>query len=250
MPQVNRDVLAQLAPTGVLRAGVNLGNPLLVTGRTPAGDPTGVAPDLAAALAAALGVEVRYVGYASPSAVAQAAGQGHWDIALIGVEPARAREIDFTAAYVEIEATYLVPAGSPILSIAEVDAPGVRIAVAGGSAYCLWLERSLRYATLCTAESLPGAVELFARGGMDALAGLRTGLLGDVASLPGARVLDGRFCVVQQGIGIAKGNPDGLGYLRRFVEHAKASGLVADLIARHGATGLLVAPVDQGPDQP
>lgn len=235
------DVLAQLAPTGVLRVGINLGNPLLVTGRTATGDPCGVAPDLGVAVAAALGVEVRYVSFASPSAVADAVGTGGWDIALIGAEPQRARRIDFTAAYVEIEATYLVRAGSPVEVIADVDAPGVRIAVTGGAAYCLWLERSLRHATLVTADSLPAAVELFAVGQADVLGGLRTALLGDAARFPGARVLDGRFSVVQQAIGTAKGNPAGLGFLQAFVTDATASGLVADLIARHGVTGLLVA---------
>ena len=231
----------QLAPTGVLRAGINLGNPLLVTGRTPGGDPSGVAPDMAAAVAAALGVAVSYVGFASPTAVADAAGHERWDIALIGAEPQRAERIDFTAAYVEIEATYLVPAGSAITAIDEVDAPGMRIAVTGGAAYCLWLERNLRHATLLTAGSLPAAVEAFERDGLDALAGLRTALEADVARFPGARVLDGRFSAVQQAIGTAKGNEAGLAFLDAFVARATASGLVAALIEKHRAVGLLVA---------
>ncbi|MCW2605066.1 MAG: amino acid transporter substrate-binding protein [Pseudonocardiales bacterium] len=231
----------QLAPTGVLRAGINLGNPLLVTGRGPHGEPTGVAPDLAAAAAAALGLQVQYIPFPTPSAVAEAAGQDRWDIALIGAEPQRAERVDFTAAYAEIEATYLVPDGSPIRSIAEVDAPGVRVAVTGGAAYCLWLERNLRHATLVTADSLPGAVDVFTRDGLEALAGLRTALVADVGRFPGARVLEGRFATVQQAIGTAKGNRAGSAFLDRFVEDAKASGLVSELITRHGATGLVVA---------
>ncbi|MBP6816088.1 MAG: transporter substrate-binding domain-containing protein, partial [Burkholderiaceae bacterium] len=123
-------VVSQLAPTGVLRAGINLSNFLLVTGRTPAGDPAGVSPDMAAAIAADLGVPLRLVPYKSPGELADAAGTGAWDIGLIGAEPARAEKIAFTPAYVEIEATYLVPAGSPLQSVAEVDRTGVRIAVA------------------------------------------------------------------------------------------------------------------------
>lgn len=241
----------ELAPAGVLRAGINLGNPLLVTGRGPAGEPTGVAPDVAAAAAAALGVPVDYVQYPSPSAVAQDAAQGRWDIALIGAEPQRALRIDFTDAYAEIEATYLVRAGSALQAIEDVDRPGVRIAVAGGAAYCLWLERNLRHATLVTAGSLAGAARLFEADGpdsVDALAGLRTALLADAARLPGSRVLPGRFSVVQQSIGAAKGNPAGLRFLRGFVHEATASGLVADLIDRHGVPGLLVPSIgDNGP---
>lgn len=237
---VARTVLDQLAPTGVLRAGVNLANPLLVTGADAGGAPAGVAPGLAAAVAAALGVPVSYVGFASPTAVADAVGRDQWDIALIGAEPQRAQRIDFTDAYAEIEATYLVRAGSTLQTIAEVDAPGVRIAVTGGAAYCLWLERNLRHATLVPASSLTAAVDLFAREGVDVLAGLRTALLGDAARFPGARVLDGRFAVVQQAIGIAKGKAAGLGFLRGFVAQSRAEGVVAKLIQRHGATGLLV----------
>jgi hypothetical protein len=124
------EIIAQLAPTGVLRAGINLSNFLLVTGRTPAGEPEGVAPDMARAVAERLGVPVRYVPYPRPGELADAAGTGAWDIGLIGAEPQRAEKIAFSPAYAEIEATYLVPPGSPITAIEEVDRPGTRIAVA------------------------------------------------------------------------------------------------------------------------
>src|SRR5947208_5618425 len=123
MPQ---GIVSELAPTGVLRAAINMGNFLLVTGRTPSGDPEGVAPDMARELASRLGVPVKYVPYARPGELADAAGSGVWDIGLIGAEPQRAEKIAFTPAYVEIEATYLVPAGSPVSSIAEVDRAGIR----------------------------------------------------------------------------------------------------------------------------
>ncbi|GGG26992.1 amino acid ABC transporter substrate-binding protein [Caldovatus sediminis] len=236
------DVLAQLAPTGVLRAGINLGNFLLVTGRSAAGDPEGVAPDMARAVAERLGVPVRYVPYPRPGELADAVGTGAWDIGLIGAEPQRAERIAFTAAYCEIEATYLVPAGSPIGSIAEVDRLGVRIAVTARSAYDLWLERNIRHATLVRTESLDAAFERFVGEGLEVLAGLRPRLLSDAGKLPGSRLLDGKFTAVQQAIGTARANEAGAAFLRGFVEEAKASGLVARLIERHGVRGLSVAP--------
>src|SRR5919107_3632590 len=171
--RMHQDVLSQLAPTGVLRAGINLGNFLLVTGRGPSGDPEGVSPDMARAIADRLGVPVRYVPYARPGELADAAGTGAWDIGLIGAEPQRAEKIAFTAAYCEIDATYLVPAGSPIASMAEVDRPGIRIAVTGRAAYDLWLERNIRHATLLRTDTIDSAFKRFADDKLEALAGLR-----------------------------------------------------------------------------
>jgi polar amino acid transport system substrate-binding protein len=125
--------LAELAPTGVLRAGINLSNFLLVSGKSPSGEPEGVAPDMARAIAQRLGVPAAYVTFPRPGELADAAGQGVWDVALIAAEPARAQTIAFSPAYAEIEATYLVPAGSPLGTIEEVDRPGVRIAIAPGA---------------------------------------------------------------------------------------------------------------------
>ncbi|MGG5889767.1 transporter substrate-binding domain-containing protein [Falsiroseomonas sp. HC035] len=236
------EILAQLAPTGVLRAGINLSNFLLVTGRSASGDPEGVSPSMARALADRLGVPVRYVPYPRPGELADAAGTGAWDIGLIGAEPQRAERIAFTAAYAEIEATYLVPAGSPITSLAEVDRPGVRIAVAARAAYDLWLDRNIQHATLMRAESLDGSLTLFVEQKLEALAGLRPRLLTDVEGLPGARILEGRFMAVQQAIGTARANTAAAAFLHDFVEEAKASGLVAKFIAQHKVAGLSVAP--------
>lgn len=234
---------AELAPTGVLRAGINMGNSLLVTGRTPDGDPDGVSPDMARAIAARLGVPLKLVPFKSPGELGDAVGANVWDIGLIGAEPQRAEKIEFTAAYVEIEATYLVPAGSSIQAIAEVDRSGVRIAVAGRSAYGLWLDRNIRHATLVRSDSGEGAFNQFVADKLEALAGLRPGLIGDLPRLPGARILDGRFATVQQAVGTARANSAGVAFLRSFVEEAKASGLVASLIARHEVEGRLsVAP--------
>lgn len=236
------EIIAQLAPRGVLRAGINLSNFLLVTGRDAFGSPEGVSPDMVRAVAERLGVPLRLVPYASPGLVADAVDTDSWDIALIGAEPQRAEKIAFTAAYAEIESTYLVPAGSPIATIADVDRPGVRIASTARAAYDLWLDRNIKHATLLRAEGLDGAFHLFTEQKLEALAGLRPRLLKDVELLPGARILEGQFSAVQQAIGTARANTAGAAFLRDFVEEAKASGLVARLIDKHGARGLSVAP--------
>ena len=237
------EIVSQLAPHGVLRAAINMGNFLLVTGRSPSGDPDGVSPDMARAIADRLNVPVKYVPFAKPGELADAAGTDVWDIGLIGAEPSRAEKIAFTAAYVEIEATYLVPANSPLKTIADVDRPGVRIAVTARSAYDLWLERNIKQATLVRSDSLNSAFEMFVRDKLDALAGLRPGLLSDVQKVPGARILDGQFTAVQQAVGTSRNNAAAAAFLRGFVEEAKASGLVGKLIEKHKVVGRLsVAP--------
>jgi polar amino acid transport system substrate-binding protein len=236
------DVIRELAPTGALRAGINLSNALLVIGKSPTGDPEGVAPDMAREIATRLNVPVKYVPFKTPGELADMAGLDVWDIGLIGAEPQRAQTIAFSPAYVEIEATYLVPAGSPLRSIADVDAPGLRIAVTGRSAYGLWLDNNIKHAKLARTETLDEAYETFVRDKSDALAGLRVRLLLDQAKLPGSRILDGKFTSVQQAIGTAKKSTAAAAYLRDFVEDAKASGLVARLIERHKVRGLSVAP--------
>lgn len=233
---------AELAPTGVLRAGINLSNFLLVTGRTASDEPVGVAPDLAREIAQSLGVPVKYVAFKTPGELADQAGNDVWDIGLIGAEPQRAEKITFTAAYVEIEATYMVPPGSPITSIADVDRKGVRIAVSARSAYGLWLENNIRNATLVPVSGLDAAFNKFMEDKLDVLAGLRPGLLKDVEKAPGHKILDGKFSAVQQAVGTGKPNTAGAAHLSAFVEQAKKSGLVASLIERHKVKGLSVAP--------
>jgi polar amino acid transport system substrate-binding protein len=247
-PLANRVAMAQdakseLAPTGTLRAGINMSNFLLVTGRTASGDPDGVSPDMARAIGERLGVPVKLVPFKTPGELADQAENNIWDIGLIGAEPQRAEKIAFTAAYCEIEATYLVPAGSPIKSIAEVDRPGIRISVSARSAYDLWLERNIKQAKLERATGLDGSFDQFAAQKMDALAGLRPRLLTDVAKLPGARILDGQFTAVQQAVGTPRKNGAGAKFLAAFVEEAKKSGLVGRLIEKHKVKGLSVAPL-------
>jgi polar amino acid transport system substrate-binding protein len=236
------DVISDLAPTGVLRAGINLSNFLLVTGKSPSGDPEGVAPDLAREIATRLGVPLKYVAFKSPGELADAATSGVWDIGLIGAEPQRAETISFSHAYAEIEATYLLPSGSALKTRADVDASSVRIAVTRRAAYGLWLDRNIKHAELVRSETLDSAYEQFVSGKLDALAGLRPRLLSDLEKLPGARIIDGRFTSVQQAIGTPRKNVAGAAFLRDFVEDVKASGFVARLIERHKVRGLSVAP--------
>lgn len=239
---MSQEVRAELAPTGTLRAALNLGNSLLVTGRNPStGIPKGVAPDLARAIAERIGVPVTYVPFDRPSMLADAADTGVWDIGLIGADPDRAEKIDFTAAYAEIEATYLVPSGSSLTYITEVDQPGIRISASARSAYDLWLQRNVKHAKLMPAANIDASFEQFVMENMEALAGLRPRLMVDAEKLPGSRLLDGCFMRVQQAVGTSRANRAGAAFLRDFIEEAKVSGLVASLIAHHKISGLSVA---------
>lgn len=242
MSQPSPAALSALAPTGKLRVGINLSNFLLTRTDAATGEHGGVAVDLGRELGRRLGVPVELVPYPNPGALADAAKSGVWDVGFLGAEPQRANEIDFTAAYVEIEATYLVPAGSPLTSIAEVDREGVRIAVPTKSAYELYLTRSLKHATLVHEKGADNACRRFVADKLDALAGLRPRLVTDHDNLPGSRILDGNFTAVQQAAGTPKGRDAGARYLREFIEDVKATGLVAKTIEKNGVRGLTVAP--------
>lgn len=241
MPQATPAVLADLAPTGKLRLGINYSNFLLTAKDPVTGEGRGIAIDLGRELARRLGVPAEIVGYPSPGELADAAGKGVWDVGFLGAEPKRANEIDFTAAYVEIEATYLVPPGSALAAVADVDRPGVRVAVPQKTAYELYLSRTLRHAQLVLEQGADNAFERFVTDRCDALAGLRPRLVTDHDKLPGSRILDGRFTAVQQAAGTPKGRAAGAQYLREFIEDVKASGLVARTIEKNGVRGLTVA---------
>jgi len=238
--EISPAVRSELAPTGKLRVGINHGNFLLVTSMSP--EPRGVAPDLGRELGRRLGVPVEFVPFDTAGKLGDGVRTGAWDVAFLGAEPQRAADIAFTAAYLEIPSTYLVPAGSPIRSVDEVDREGVRIAVAEQSAYGLYLARTIKHARLVMTKGLDGSFDAFVNQKLEALAGLRPRLLTDVAKLPGARVLDGQFTGVQQAIGTPKSREAAAKYLRAFVEEVKASGLVAEAISRSGVAGVSVAP--------
>ncbi|WP_197062829.1 transporter substrate-binding domain-containing protein [Bosea sp. UNC402CLCol] len=230
-----------LSRHGKLRAGINLSNFLLVSSRSSDGGPAGVSPDMAAALAACLDLPLEYVSYENPGKLADAAERDEWDIGLVAAEPQRAALIDFTSAYAEIEATYLLPPGSPLSQVSEVDRKGHRIAAAARTAYGLWLERNVHEAEMIWGNGFDETYSLFIDGKLDALAGLRQKLIEDEARLPGSKLLEGRFMSVQQAIGTPKVSGMAIDYLRAFVETAVEIGLVAELIAKHGVIGLTVA---------
>jgi len=243
MTEASSAARSDLAPTGTLRVGINLSNFLLTRTDPKTGEYSGVAVDLGRELGRRLSVPVEIMAYESPGKLADAAKSGVWDVGFLGAEPQRANEIDFTAAYVEIEATYLVPAGSPLHAVADVDREGVRIAISGKSAYDLYLTRNLKHAQLVRDQGADGAFKRFVADKLEALAGLRPRLVTDQQNLPGSRILDGRFTAVQQAIGTPKGRAAGAHYLREFAEDIKASGLVAQAIEKNNVRGLTVAPL-------
>jgi polar amino acid transport system substrate-binding protein len=222
--------------------GINHSNFLLVNPGSAHGAPKGIAPDLALELGKRLGVPVELVSFDGAGKTADAIRDADVDIGFIASEAERASVIEFSSAYVELPATYLVPAGSPLRTLADVDRPGVRIAVSGRSAYDLYLTRTLKQAELVRAESIPASVKLFVDQKLDALAGLKPGLLEEVKKIPGARLLEGHFTAVQQSIGVPKKRAAAAHHLRAFVEDVKRSGLVAQLVEKHGVRGVNVAP--------
>jgi len=232
---------SDLAPNGKLRVGINFGNNLLTARDPVTRAPSGIALDLAAELGRRLGVPVEIVSYESAGALADSASTGAWEVGFLGAEPQRANQISFTAAYLEIEATYLVPPGSPLRTIADVDREGVRIVTTAKAAYDLYLQRSLKHASLFHAANADAVFKLFVAEKMDALAGLKPRLVTDHDNLPGSRILEGRFTAVQQAVGTPKGHDVGAEYLREFVEDVKATGLVARTIEKNGVRGVSVA---------
>ena len=238
---ISPKVLEQLAPNGVLSAGVYLGNILLVTGRSPSGEPTGISPDICRAIAKCLGVEVSLMGFNTQNEVVEAVVSGRCGISLLGSDPARAQNITFTPAYVELEATYLVPANSLITEVSQVDQPGIRIASFYKSAYDLWLQRNLKHASLVHADSVKASNELFVSDKLEALAGLRTGLASVSKDIPGSRILDGQFTGIQQAVAAKKSHLESIEFLNACVAEFIRSGLVADLIAQYQVQGLSVA---------
>jgi polar amino acid transport system substrate-binding protein len=242
MADIMPAVRADLAPTGKVRAAINYGNFILATKDRATGESQGVAVDLAQEIGKRLGVPVEIAAYDSVAVMGDAAPTGAWDIAFLGSDPAREKIMSFTAAYLEIEATYLVPGASPLRTAADVDREGVRVAAPARANYELYLSRNLQRAKLVSTPSADAAFEMLATGQVEALAGLTQSLLGLAPKLPGSRLVEGRFMGVQQSIAVPRGKEAGLRFLQTIVEGAKQSGLVARAIERTGAKGVSVAP--------
>ncbi|MGA3306459.1 MAG: ABC transporter substrate-binding protein [Stellaceae bacterium] len=235
------NVVTELAPSGKLRAAINFGNSVLVQKDPATGEPRGVSPALARELARRLGVPLAYVAFDAAGKVFDALQSGVWDIAFLAIDPARAAGIDFTAPYVVIEGTYAVPLNSPLRAIADFDRDGVRIAVGRASAYELYLSRTLKHATLIRESSGADAFDLFLKDKLEAVAGVKQSLVAFAKTRTDMRVIPGRFMQIEQAMGTPKGRATGVRYLREFVEEMKASGFVADALAKSGQTDAVVA---------
>jgi len=236
-------VLQALAPHGVLRASINLGNPILANTDKTSGAPGGVSVDLARAFAERLGVGLELVVFDTAGKSVEAVSEEQADIGFFAIDPVRGAQIAFTQAYVLIEGSYLVREDSPLKANEDVDRGGHRIAVGKGSAYDLYLTRELKHAQIVRAPSSPTVVQTFLEQALDVAAGVRQQLEADAQKHAGLRLLPGRFMVIQQAMGLPKSRgSEAAAVLRAFVEDMKATGFVADALARHGIQGASVAP--------
>jgi polar amino acid transport system substrate-binding protein len=240
---VSADVVKDLAPTGKLRAAINLGNMVLAQKDAASGELGGVTVDLARELGRRLAVPVELVPFDAAGKVFEALKSGAWDIAFLAIEPVRAAEISFTAPYVIIEGVYMVPADSPLQAVADVDREGVRIAVNKGSAYDLYLTRTLKHATLVRGES---GTDLLLNDKLEAAAGVKQPLVEFAKTNPKVRIMPGRFMEIRQAMGTPRirlaGRDAVPRYLHAFVEEMKASGFVAKALARSHQPDAAVAP--------
>lgn len=241
VPTVPPGARSELAPTGKLRAAINFGNPVLAQKDPASGEPCGVSVDLARELGRRLGVPVELVIYDAAGKVFDALKTNAWDIAFLAIDPARATEIAFTAPYVVIEGTYLVPADSPLRTIQDVDRDAVRVAVGNKSAYDLYLTRTLKRAQLVRVPTSPEAIDVFLRDKLEAAAGVKQPLLQFAKTHPNVRVMEGRFMAIEQAMGTPKGREAAALYLREFVEEMKASGFVARALEKSGQGDATVA---------
>lgn len=244
-PQVSPAARTELASTGKLRAGINYGNPLFATRDPKTGEASGIAIDLAREFGRRLGVPVELVGYNSGGQLTAGLKAGGWDVAFLAFEQGRTNEITFSAPFAEADATYLVPAGSPLRTAADVDQKGVRIAVSAKGGNDLFLTRTLKNATLVRAPNPEATFKLFVADKLEAYANLKPSLLASADKLPGSRVVEGRYTVIGYSAGVPKGRDAGAKYLSEFIEDAKVSGLVAKSIEKSGVRGLTVAPPTQ-----
>jgi polar amino acid transport system substrate-binding protein len=236
------DLVRELAPTGRLRAAINFGNSVLAQPDPAGGPPRGVSGELARELARRLGVGIDYVTFDAAGKVFEALEGGLWDVAFLAIDPVRAAGIAFTAPYVVIEGVYLVPKDSGLHTVEDVDRDGVRVAVAQGSAYDLYLSRALKHATLLRQPSGPESLEMFVRDRLEAAAGVRQPIKAFAQAHPDTRVIPGRFMAIEQAMGTVKGREAGIACLRAFVEEMKASGFVARALEASGQGDATVAP--------
>jgi polar amino acid transport system substrate-binding protein len=238
MEIVTPAIVQDLAPTGVLRASINLGNPILAQGTVAA--PSGVTVDIARELGARLDVPVELVPFEAARDAFEAMPKGLADVCFLAIEPVREAAVAFTAPYVVIEGVFAVPKDSELTKAADVDRPGVRIGVAGGSAYDLYLSRTLQHAGLVRGGD---AVVEFRSHELEVVAGIRQPMAAYVADHPDVRLIEDRFMEIRQAVGTTRSRqPDSLRFLRDVVEELKATGFIADALRRAGQLDAEVAP--------
>jgi len=239
-----QELLQKIAPTGKLRASINLGNPILANTDPVSGKPFGVSIDLAHAYAKKLGLELELVVFDSAGKSVEAVTKEEADMGFFAIDPLRGEGIAFTAAYVLIEGAYLVKEDSPIQENGEVDTQGVRVVVGKGSAYDLFLSREIKSAEIVRAPTSPTVVDVFLTGAYEVAAGVRQQLESDATKKVGLRILPGRFMVIQQAMGLPKSRGEEASrLLSAFVEEMKASGFIAESLKRHSIFGASVAPL-------
>ena len=232
-------VKQQLAPTGVLRAGINLSNFLLVSGTAADGSPQGISPDIANLVASTLGLPCELICFDRPGKLADAVNQNIWDIGNIAFEAERAQTLDFSHPYVVIEANFLVRHDDDFLTNDDVDRAGTKIAVSERSAYDLWLTDHFSQAQIIRASSIQAAHDLFFEEKVDVLASLKPKLLEDLANHSGLRMIDPPFTAVKQSIGVAKGKAESIAFINALIAQSIESGWIAAQLEIHGMTGKL-----------
>ncbi|PWF21524.1 ABC transporter substrate-binding protein [Corticimicrobacter populi] len=238
------ELIQKLCPTGVLRAAINVGNPILAHRDKTTGSVSGVSIDLAHELARRLGVEAELSVFDTAAESVEAVSGNQADVGFFAIDPKRGEALLFTAPYVLIKGAYLVRENSPILSMEEVDQPGIRVVVGQGSAYDLHLSRTLAHAQIVRAPSSPAVVDFFLNKGLDVAAGVRQQIEADAVRLGGLRLLDGHFMQIQQAMGTPRSRGEGAAaFVRRFVEDMKKQGFVAEALARHDIRGAEIAPL-------
>jgi len=241
-PPASPEARTQLAPSGKIRVAINHGNPVLATRNPTTGELRGVAVDLGRELGHRLDLPVELVGYDTVAKLLAGLKASEWDVAFLAVDPARAGDVSFTAPYMEVEVTYMVPSRSEFASVSQVDRPGVRVSVQARNAADLFLSRELRHASLVRAANESGAFDLLKTGSAEAYATNRQILLSLADKNPEYRAVSGRFTTIPHAVGVPSARTAAADYLRRFIEDAKASGIVRRALDESGIRGVVVAP--------
>jgi polar amino acid transport system substrate-binding protein len=241
-PSPSPEAIAELAPTGRLRAAINFGNPVLARREPVTGEPGGISTDIARELARRLRVPLECVPYDQAGKVVDGLKAQAWDVCFLAIDPLRATDIAFTNAYIVIEGVYMVANDSSVQRNDEIDRSGTRVGVIAGSAYDLFLSRELKQATIVRAADAAPVMELWVDGKLDAVAGVKPQLEADATRVGGLRLLPRRFMAINQAMGTPRSRETGARYLRAFVEDIKASGFVAEAFARNRIDGASLAP--------